>query len=466
MSTDLAARIQEDHLTCQICFQAFTKPKALPCLHTFCEECLRDYTVSRSYDTVGQFQCPMCRKAIDIPPGGVSNFQDNHLVQSLSHTVVGPEIAGATRIQAEGSDVDPSFRPIPAPRKSKLKPEPEVENEPELKPPPPYPVPPPLNLPTPLPSTGFYPELPALSPTSPQPLQRPVIACSNGLVEQIGKYGPSRMDFQRPKGLAVGLKNEIIVSDLGGNRIFVYSHGGHLQCYFECDCVVHDLTVTPRGTILVAVNKAKSAIMREYSLTGRLIASYGNYYKFENPSGIALNSEGFSVVTCLDSCVMYIFTDQKKMSQKVGSKGSGNDHFLSPYHVAVNNKDQIFVSDCGNNCIKMFSKGGKFKMSIGREGSGPGELKAPLGICSNVDGYIIVADSGNSRVQVFNQKGQYYCVPVQHTEKIGAEVKPTNVAVTSHNNLVVLLSGKQFAEVRVYSFKSENGVYCSTCYVQ
>lgn len=56
-------RLQDSFLSCSICFQAFNQPKALPCLHTFCEGCLRDYVASR-FEGTGEFPCPLCRQVI------------------------------------------------------------------------------------------------------------------------------------------------------------------------------------------------------------------------------------------------------------------------------------------------------------------------------------------------------------------------------------------------------------------
>lgn len=83
----LRTKIREDHLTCPICMEGFDKPKALPCVHSFCQGCLTDFIVSRGYETKGQFPCPVCQKETIIPAGGVGNFPDNHLLSSLLDTV-------------------------------------------------------------------------------------------------------------------------------------------------------------------------------------------------------------------------------------------------------------------------------------------------------------------------------------------------------------------------------------------
>ncbi|XP_005103225.1 tripartite motif-containing protein 2 [Aplysia californica] len=97
----LRTQIREDHLTCSICCEEFKNPKALPCLHTFCANCLRDYVVGRGYESVGSFPCPVCRANTQLPATGVDGFPNNHLMSSLSHTMD----------SANG-------RPVPKPRRS------------------------------------------------------------------------------------------------------------------------------------------------------------------------------------------------------------------------------------------------------------------------------------------------------------------------------------------------------------
>ncbi|WAR27482.1 LCK-like protein [Mya arenaria] len=71
----------------KICLEPYRRPKALPCLHSFCEHCLSDYVRRNSGSRSGYFACPMCRKEVKIPPGGIQDFQDNFILLSLSDTL-------------------------------------------------------------------------------------------------------------------------------------------------------------------------------------------------------------------------------------------------------------------------------------------------------------------------------------------------------------------------------------------
>ena len=54
-------------VTCSICLDTYTEPKTIPCLHTFCCECLDKH--ARVSQKQGKFRCPECQAAIDLPEG-------------------------------------------------------------------------------------------------------------------------------------------------------------------------------------------------------------------------------------------------------------------------------------------------------------------------------------------------------------------------------------------------------------
>ncbi|XP_041360803.1 E3 ubiquitin-protein ligase TRIM71-like [Gigantopelta aegis] len=437
----LRAKIEDDYLTCAVCQNSFTKPKALPCLHSFCEGCLRDYVESRGYQD-GTFPCLVCRQETQMPANGVQGFPDNHIISSLSDTVnsskTRPVIPPRPAIQNA---------PMPKPRQSLSKTNDgtqitsgtgtafDLQSKPDSK----------SNSPR------LYPELPDSSEFNPPPYPPPQkVECASGLLLRFGKFGGGVDHLCKPFGLATAKTGEIIVSDHGGNRILIYSSGGHLLQKIACDCIVNGLAVTQKNNILVTVNKCKSAIMRVYSINGRCLAQFGEHYRFENPCGVAVMSSGYTTVTGLENMCIYLFTEQYKFSQKLGRKGSGDEHFLTPYFVATDSKDHIIVSDSQNNCIQMFNSMGKFKRRFGVQGSSHDQLFHPLGVCVDKKDNIIVADSDNHRVEMFNNKGKYIASVVRFTSNIGPSVRPTNVAITPDNKIVVLLRGTQFAEIRVY----------------
>ena len=279
--------------------------------------------------------------------------------------------------------------------------------------------------------------------------------CTKGLLLIVGNYGANVSSFLKPFGLAVGRNGEYVVSDRAGNRILVFSNKGELRYCFTLDCTVNGIAVTKENDILVAVSKSGSAIMRQYTLQGRCVHKYGDYYRYDVSSGITITPNDHVAITNVQADNVLVFTDQRKMSIKFGWKGSGEKHFMGPRFITSTAKNYVVVSDTGNHCVKVLDLQGNFKRLFGGRGGTHGKLDTPLGVATDHENNIIVADSNNYRVEVYTVKGLFYTTLVQDTNLIGPDVKPINVAVTPRNNIAILLYGTGFAEVRVYCWKPD-----------
>ena len=78
-----------EHVCCPVCYNRFTNPKQLPCLHSFCLHCLQNIqSTSGIRDTI---LCPECRRSFTIPGNGdldtlPTNFRLNSLLDALPVT--------------------------------------------------------------------------------------------------------------------------------------------------------------------------------------------------------------------------------------------------------------------------------------------------------------------------------------------------------------------------------------------
>lgn len=87
----LADQINDEFLTCKICYEHYKEPKSLSCLHTFCEECIEQHVgAQRSYKYTDyrEFSCPICRKKTVIPSGGCRKLADNFLISNLNELML------------------------------------------------------------------------------------------------------------------------------------------------------------------------------------------------------------------------------------------------------------------------------------------------------------------------------------------------------------------------------------------
>ena len=76
-----------EEVCCSVCMSKFTDPKQLPCLHSFCLQCLSG--IQRSSSFRDKIECPECRKTVGIPGNGnlnalPTNFKINSLLDVLA----------------------------------------------------------------------------------------------------------------------------------------------------------------------------------------------------------------------------------------------------------------------------------------------------------------------------------------------------------------------------------------------
>nr|XP_006813935.1 PREDICTED: E3 ubiquitin-protein ligase TRIM71-like [Saccoglossus kowalevskii] len=75
----LLDEVTEDFLSCSICLEIYKNPKVLPCLHTFCQQCL----VTFKDKSGGVLKCATCRIQCDTP---IQELKSNFFLTSLLDT--------------------------------------------------------------------------------------------------------------------------------------------------------------------------------------------------------------------------------------------------------------------------------------------------------------------------------------------------------------------------------------------
>lgn len=70
-----------DIAECAICKSTFTDPRSLPCLHTYCRECVEGF--SRYKQPGDEVACPECRGEFTLPANGVDGLPKNFFIGQL-----------------------------------------------------------------------------------------------------------------------------------------------------------------------------------------------------------------------------------------------------------------------------------------------------------------------------------------------------------------------------------------------
>jgi hypothetical protein len=71
----------EDLTECSIHCGTYENPRQLPCLHSFCLQCLVNYMKDKPL--VNNIICPLCRKEIAVPDDGIEGFPRNFFIDKI-----------------------------------------------------------------------------------------------------------------------------------------------------------------------------------------------------------------------------------------------------------------------------------------------------------------------------------------------------------------------------------------------
>ena len=91
-----------------------------------------------------------------------------------------------------------------------------------------------------------------------------------------------------------------------------------------------------------------------------------------------------------------------------GQQGTALGMLLSPWGVAVNERNEIAVTETGNNRIQIFSSDGTYLRSFGRNGDKQGEFNFPTGVAFDNNGHIVVVDDNSHRVNGDGEQERKY----------------------------------------------------------
>jgi outer membrane protein assembly factor BamB len=200
-------------------------------------------------------------------------------------------------------------------------------------------------------------------------------------------YGPGQGEtpaFDRPMGVAVGLRDRIYVTDAGNNRVCVFDPGGRFLFTF--------------GTFGVA--KPLAGAKSTYK-PGRL-----NY-----PLGVDTDEDGNVYVASFGNDSIEVFdADGEALRRfpdpmvRVGRGASGTGGVgIAVTDVAAHN-GLVYALDTYQ--VVVFTTDGAYVGQWGRPGSGAGSLDHPNGIEVGPDGTVYVADSNNARVTAYTAEGR------------------------------------------------------------
>eukprot|EP00058_Branchiostoma_floridae_P003265 XP_002588753.1 hypothetical protein BRAFLDRAFT_89820 [Branchiostoma floridae] len=423
----LGTHIREE-LTCSICLELFTRPKVLPCQHTFCQDCLQDHA-----GRGGAFRCPNCRQQVRLPHQGVAGLPDNHLVSSLCATLQKQATLSGETAEVPRAENLCNFHPS---EKLKLYCKPcqipicelclEEAHDDHY--------------------TTTINKAAQERRSTVQALineGRNILESYCGFIKGLGEEEKTlikqieqnknsiiqtydqrvqKLTEQKDQLLAEAEQSQRKnLETIGNGRDRVLRDVNELSA--ACDRAEQEME--QGGLVLLSQDTVLTEVVGKYRVKAAPTPVQTQSAVFQ-PTDTPVPVLGHVMPQPLTSAAIPTVPAAKVRSQHhgnqmlgghwcqrvtFGGEGSGTvgqqQGMMYPRGIATDGEGNILLSDWDNHCVFVYNEDGHFLFKFGGRGSGEGQLYNPHGICTDREGNIIVADSGNSRVEMFDKTGRF-----------------------------------------------------------
>ncbi|XP_078585982.1 uncharacterized protein LOC144867779 [Branchiostoma floridae x Branchiostoma japonicum] len=401
-SSSLGTQFREE-LSCSICLELFTRPKVLPCQHTFCQDCLQDHA-----GRGGAFQCPNCRQQVRLPRQGVAGLPDNLMAANMCERLQNQAtLSEETREQPQSGNRC-SFHPsevlkvyckqcqIPVCDQC-------LEGAHDGH------------------GTTTIKKAAQERNLTVQPLinegnQRQGKPQSHNRRTTFGRRGHGPGQFKCPHGVTVSNEGEIFVADNMNGRIQVFTLQGTFVRQFptvvprrEEKIKPEDVALDGKGNLWVVGRTEFAQFAVQYNKQGRVLRKF-DLQESEWYRGVAVNTRRNHILIIQTTGhwvnlhgEVLVYRPDGTLVRTVGQQQG----MRFPRYITVGREGNILVSDSDNHFVYVYNEDGQFLFQFGGEGRGEGQLKGPGGICTDRAGNIIVVDLRNRRVELFDKTGNF-----------------------------------------------------------
>eukprot|EP00063_Salmo_salar_P010442 XP_013985277.1 PREDICTED: tripartite motif-containing protein 3-like [Salmo salar] len=433
-TSPVVRQIDKQFLVCSICLDHYHNPKVLPCLHTFCENCLQNYIPPESLT----LSCPVCRQTSILPEKGVSALQNNFFITNLMEVLQrDPE---CSRLEAcsvlESVNAAAAGKPLCCPNHEGKVMEFYCEScetamclectKGEHR----EHVTVPLRDVLEQHKTQLKTQLDAIRNRLPQ------LTAAIELVGEISKQLTDRKNeavteisstFEELER-ALQLRKTALINDLeniyGAKQKVLQAQlstllqgKDHIQssCSFTEQALSH--------------GSATEVLMVQKQMSERVSAMARHDFPEQPHQNAHLDCQvvqtGYTPGLSGSTYRIHTWT--------VSTRGREKGEFTNLQGISASSSGREGKTDSNNQCIQVFSNDGQFKMRFGVRGRSPGQLQRPTGVTVDMNGDIIVADYDNRWVSIFSSDGKF-------KNKIGAGrlLGPKGVAVDRNGHIIAV----------------------------
>ena len=227
-------------------------------------------------------------------------------------------------------------------------------------------------------------------------------------LRSFGRKGQNNGEFQGPTGIAFDSHGNIVVADCYNHRVQVFDRNGNFLSKFgkqgSRDNQLESpqgLSINGNGDIIVADKGNK--LIKIFSSSGEYLRKFGGSGSLVKPF-LCIQHGQYFIVSDADDHSIKMFNLKGKFISKFGKQGNKDGEFNWPAYLSVNKEGLLMVCDRANHRVQVFELSGKFVTKFGSQGSARGEFKIPVSTANLSDGRIVVCEFHNNRIQVFKHK--------------------------------------------------------------
>ena len=226
-------------------------------------------------------------------------------------------------------------------------------------------------------------------------------------LRSFGSKGSGQEQFYEPRGVVVDDDDNILIADSQNHRIQKFTADGQLitavgskgskPLQFNCSTSIAIHPVSKRVYVTEAFNHRVQVLnpdLTPHSIFGSVGFSEG---QFHCPRGIAFDSaQNVYIGEKRDNTRVQVFTASGEHLRWLGETTLN-----CPYDVSIDSNDTVYVCDRDNFRVCIFDSNGILLHAFGTKGKLAGQFNCPFGLTIDINGLIYVSDFFNGRVQVF-----------------------------------------------------------------
>lgn len=237
------------------------------------------------------------------------------------------------------------------------------------------------------------------------------------------------------------LRDLVIVSDWGNNRIVVLDRSGNTRKVIrELAGPVGLAKDKAAGRLYVAEQAANRIRVFDSENFVNIDTIYAQNPPFDEPRGIWVDDDGTIYVVDTNQSRVVVFNRNGEQLYTFGREGMEDDQFYYPRGITMDIRGNLWIADTVHHAVKVFDRNGNFLYRFGQAGSGELDFDR-VRYVSTAGEYAFVSDYNNHRVKVYDLEGNLQTIFGEHGRAPGQFSLPEGVWVDTYGYLWVADAG-------------------------